>query len=208
MKKKKILLTAFEPFLDLEENLSSSAVRAFKNRRPKSLRVKKLILPTSYRRAEELILAAMEKEKPDGVVSFGVALNSPAVRVERFALNIDDAEERDVDGASPKGRPISRRAPAAYRTDVKVERIRSALKRKGIPAVVSNHAGAYVCNHLYFTVLREIREAPLETKAVFIHLPISASESIRRKGRAPYITLETAVEVVRAAVDTLSAELV
>ena len=31
-----------------------------------------------------------------------------------------------------------------------------ALKGRDIPAVISNHAGAYVCNHVFYTARHEI----------------------------------------------------
>ena len=44
------------------------------------------------------------------------------------------------------------------------------LKKEGIPASVSYHAGTYVCNHVFYVLLRALRHQP-RIPAGFVHLP-------------------------------------
>ena len=206
MKKPKILLTAFEPFGELEENLSLSTLTRFENRSPRSLRIEKVVIPTSYSRSAKLIAEVLENEKPEGVLSLGVALASPSLRIERFALNIDDSDKPDNDGQVLKDTPIIEGAPWAYRATGDVEKINTLLISEEIPSLVSNHAGTYVCNHLFYLTLHKIYESALSTRAVFIHLPLSASEAIRKEARSPFITLDMALKAAELALEALLQE--
>ena len=47
---------------------------------------------------------------------------------------------------------IAEAAPAAYISDLDLEALAAAYERAGEPAVISNHAGAYLCNHAYYVV--------------------------------------------------------
>ena len=42
---------------------------------------------------------------------------------------------------------------------------------KNIPAVISNSAGTYVCNHLFYELLYWCDKLSLPTKIGFVHLP-------------------------------------
>ena len=45
------------------------------------------------------------------------------------------------------------------------------LKSADIPYCVSNNAGNYLCNHVYYSGLDYIKQHKLHTKILFIHVP-------------------------------------
>jgi pyroglutamyl-peptidase len=49
--------------------------------------------------------------------------------------------------------------------------MRDALVARGIPCTVSNHAGAYVCNHVFYVARDGIERLSLPTLCGFIHVP-------------------------------------
>ena len=46
--------------------------------------------------------------------------------------------------------------------------------------VVSNHAGAYVCNHVYYAALHHRASGATATRALFVHVPMLAEAEIPR----------------------------
>ncbi len=42
---------------------------------------------------------------------------------------------------------------------------------------VSHHAGKFVCNHTYYTVLKYLRESESDCKSVFVHVPVLTTEN-------------------------------
>lgn len=53
----------------------------------------------------------------------------------------------------------------------------SALVAGTLLSEVSNDAGSYVCNHLYYSVLKHIDDTSWETAGVFIHIPVLSREN-------------------------------
>ncbi len=162
-----ILLTAFDPFGDLTENASQQVLEAL----PDAPDLTPLLLPTAFEAAAQAIRAHLDEHKPRAVINLGVAQSSPAIRLERVALNLDDARIPDNHGAQPRGLHIMPDAPPAYWTTLPLEAMLSALQVAGIPATLSNHAGAFVCNHVFFCVQHHLATTAPHTPAGFIHLP-------------------------------------
>lgn len=45
------------------------------------------------------------------------------------------------------------------------------LKKSGVAAQISNNAGYYLCNHIFYVGMKFICENNLNTKMIFIHIP-------------------------------------
>jgi len=50
--------------------------------------------------------------------------------------------------------------------------LEQSLKTGEISYRLSNNAGNYLCNHVYFSGLDIIKQQALNTKMIFIHVPI------------------------------------
>ena len=109
---------------------------------------------------------------------------SDCVKNERFALNLMDSVKGDNDGYIPDEETIFPNSHLALQSTLPLKAIKKSLTECGIPAVVSNSAGLYVCNTTYYTVLHHIAVRGLSTQAVFIHLPKISEEWTIRKMKA------------------------
>src|SRR5262245_59536696 len=101
----KILVTAFEPFGGDATNASLEAVRQL----PQSLGGLDIVtaeLPTSYARSASALAAAIAQSNPDLVLCVGQAGERAALCVERVAVNLQDADIADNDGARPAETPV------------------------------------------------------------------------------------------------------
>ncbi len=188
---RKLLITGFEPFGGEDRNPSWLAVEQL----PEVVgdyQIYKLRLPTVFDRAPRALLEAAAAVQPDRIISVGVAGGRDAVTPERIAVNIRDARIPDNDGQQPRGEFVADDGPAAYFSTLPVADMAQAIRDQGIPATVSNSAGAYVCNDVMYSVLRHYAGTPVQ--AGFIHVP-----QLPEQG-SPSMTLEQIVQALIAAI--------
>jgi len=198
---KKILVTAFEPFAGRSRNPSLDVLSGLRSG-PGGRRLYRAKLPVSGA-AGPRITELIRRVKPDRIISPGLAAGKTAVRVERFALNIQDYGIKDNAGRRPEGKKIKKVGPAAYFVTSDPVKLVAAIRRAGAPAYVSNHAGTYVCNTLMYEALHAAAASGLKIKFAFIHLPLTTEMALLEKpGKAlpPSLPLSLLIKAVEAAI--------
>ncbi len=198
---KKILVTAFEPFDGRGGNPTLGVLAALKA--PAGTRLFKARLPVSGRAVGKKISALLARVKPDAVVSLGLAAGEAAVRVERFAVNIADYRIKDNAGWRPEGEKLDEKGPAAYFVTINPLKLAAAVRRAGVPAYVSNHAGGYVCNTLMYRAMRAMELSGRAAKYAFIHIPVSTEMALKEKPSSkisPSLPLALLAKAVQAAI--------
>jgi pyroglutamyl-peptidase len=190
----RILLTAFEPYDQWSENSSwltlveltrwfDSGGRVVTRRYPVDL------AEVMHRLSEDL------QAGYDFAVLLGQAPGSTAIQLETTGLNITGG-----------GHPLTENGPAAYHTDLPLEDWRLRLAAEGIPAVVSHHAGTYLCNAAYFLSQHFVAARGLGTRCCFIHLPLAPRQSTQAaKGAVPLASMD--LSLMAGALAILLAEL-
>lgn len=148
------------------------------------LRVETCRVPCEFRRAVEVVAAAIERHRPALVLCLGQAGGRPHVSVERIAINVDDARAPDNGGAQPLDEPIAAEGPPAYFATLPIKAMTAAMRRAGVPTEVSNTAGTYVCNHLMYGVLHFIAASGLGARAGFVHVPYAEEQVLDKAGIA------------------------
>ncbi len=139
--------------------------------------------------------AEAEKIRADAVLCIGLAGGRAAVTPERIAVNIRDTGMSDNLGNMPRGERVTNDGPAAYFSTVSVETVAEAIREAQIPALVSNTAGTFVCNDVFYMLLHHF--AGTATKVGFIHVP-----QLPEQG-APSLPLEQIVAALQAAIGAL-----
>ena len=177
----KILVTGFEPFGGEAVNPSWEAVRHLPDT-VEGAEVVKLQIPTVFGRSAEVVREAMLAQDPDVVVCVGQAGGRFAVSPERVAINIDDGRIPDNDGNQPIDTPIRADGEPAYFSSLPVKAMVIAMKDVGVPAVVSNTAGTYVCNHIMYQVLYLIDHEFPGKRGGFVHVPYTPSQVVDKPG--------------------------
>lgn len=175
----KILLTAFEPFGDDTRN---SAWEALQLIRPEDIPAKLITLqvPTVFYRSIEIVQEKMRSEKPDAVLAIGQAQGRAALALERIAINQDDARIKDNEGNQPVDTTIYDDGQNAYFATLPIKAIVNKIKANGLPAVVSNSAGTFVCNHLMYGILYTFEKYKLNGKGGFLHVPCIPEQVIEK----------------------------
>ena len=182
----KILLTGFEPFGGEKINPSWEAVRRVKA--PAGAELVRACLPVTFREAPLQLKELIRRETPDAVVCVGQAGGRDGISLERVAVNLMDARIPDNSGFQPSDEPLEPGGPAAYFSSLPLRRMEAALKEAGLPAQISNTAGLFVCNCVFFAAAALAETERPGMRAGFIHVPY-LSEQAEDKN-APSLSLE------------------
>ncbi|MCS0629694.1 pyroglutamyl-peptidase I [Telluria mixta] len=196
---KTVLLTGFEPFNGAAINPSLEAVRALDGWSGPGFTVVARQLPCVFGTALDVLRESIAGVKPDIVIAVGQAGGRSEISLERVAINVDDASIRDNAGNQPVDTPIAADGPAAYFTTLPVKAIVKALRLRGFPSGVSQTAGTFVCNHVFYGLMHHAVGQPL--KAGFIHVPFLPEQAADRPERPPSMALRDIVDALRIAVE-------
>jgi len=211
----KILLTGFEPFGPIQVNPSEEIVRRIgqhagrrmgqgmreEARGHGTVELRAEVLPTEFVAADRRIRQLIREFEPDAVLCLGVAPQRDKISLERFALNIDDDSLPDNAGRLRAGRRIAPNGPAAYWSTLPLEHFRKGIERRGIPVSYSNHAGTYLCNHIFYVARHEIEKLGNGAPCGFVHVPPLQEKANRKKPRG--LALDTMVEAVECCLEVL-----
>jgi len=195
---KMILVTGFEPFAGESINSSQEVVRRLQGAVIARHRVVVAMLPCVFAKVNRELGRLYRLHRPFLVICIGQANGRKAIAVERVAINVNDAQIADNAGARPVDRPVVRGGPAAYFSTLPVKAIVEALRAKGIPAEVSQTAGTFVCNHVFYGLMHRLGRQP-GIRGGFIHVPILSEQATSGQ---PSMLLETIVLAVRIALAT------
>lgn len=196
----RLLLACFEPFAGRRRNLSEFAVERLRLRRGegwfRSRGIVVVRLPVAWERVVACLGRALTRYRPAAVLLAGEHRRARKVQIERVALNVAHASLADNDGERRHlGSVGEASAPLALATTADVELLRRRIRRRGLPAALSHHAGTFICNAAYYTALGRCPEA------VFLHLPGRFDDG----GGRPHVdrladALEAALEELAGAV--------
>jgi pyroglutamyl-peptidase len=202
------LLTGFGPFGSAVSNPTERLVTHLAGDGVPGHDLTTRVLPVSFARVPELLRAEIEIGGRDGrpfdvILMLGLATGSKCWRVEQFGRNGNKAIE-DIDGFMPPAGPIALDAPETFSSTLPTEAILTALEQSGLPAVASENAGGYLCNHALFTVLRYLQQQNHSARAGFLHVP--ADEQTFKPGvtTAPMFPFDQHIAVVRAVLGVLT----
>lgn len=195
-----VLLTGFAPFGGETSNPSWDAVAALHGKRVGGHRVVARQLPVEFGASLRLLQTAVRETRPTLVLCVGQAGGRAQLSIERIAINIDDARIPDNADACPIDAPIVADGPAAYFATLPIKAILVALREAGIPAEVSQSAGTYVCNHVFYGLMHALRGKP-RVRAGFVHIPYSPQQAAGHPG-APSLSVEVVTEALRIALRT------
>lgn len=169
----RILLTGFDPFNGAQVNPSWQAVQALHNRQIGGRRVVAAQLPTVFGDSLRVLDTLLDQLRPELVICVGQAGGRRALSLERVAINVDDAPIPDNAGCQPVDRPVAPGAPVAYFSGLPIKAALAALQREGLPAEVSQTAGTFVCNHVFYGLMHRLATHPglRHARGGFVHVP-------------------------------------
>ncbi|AOE92521.1 pyroglutamyl-peptidase I [Ralstonia pseudosolanacearum] len=196
-----VLITGIEPFESDPTNPSWDIARALDGERIDGATLVARQLPCVFGRANRELVAAIEATQPSLVLALGLASGRSELSVERVAINVIDARIPDNAGNQPVDVPVVADGPAAYFSSLPIKAIVHALRAAGVPAAVSQSAGTYNCNHLFYGLMHHIATRAPRMRGGFIHVPATPELAARHPGR-PSLRLDAQIAGMRVAVRT------
>ncbi len=187
----KALVTGFEPFGGEPINPALEALERLPPRL-RSVAIATQVLPAVFGQALDVLEEAVRATAPDIVLCVGLAGGRAALSLERVAINIDDARIPDNKGRRPIDLPIAAGGPAAYFATLPIKAAVAALRDAGLPAIVSNSAGTFVCNHVFYGLMHLAATRRLDFRGGFLHVPFLPSQAARQDG-APSMAIDDIV---------------
>jgi len=169
----RILVTGFDPFGGATVNPSWTAVHLLHGRVIAGHEVVGAQLPTEFGRSLEVLRELMGLHRPRLVLCTGQAGGRSAISLERVAINVNDARIPDNRGLQPIDTPVVPGAPNAYFTTLPIKAMLAALLAAGIRAEVSQTAGTFVCNQVFYGLMHLLATEPAHAgvRGGMVHVP-------------------------------------
>ena len=191
-----VLLTGFDAFGGERINPSWLSVQALHGRRIAGHRVVTAQLPTVFDESLHVLRGLLKQYRPALVICVGQAGGRSALSLERVAINVNDARIADNAAAQPVDTPVIPDGPAAYFTTLPIKAMLLTLQREAVTAEVSQTAGTFVCNHVFYGLMHLLatQHGLRRTRGGFIHVPDLPGQG------TPSMPLEDMVRGLRLAV--------
>jgi pyroglutamyl-peptidase len=198
----RILITGFEPFGGQSINPSWEVARALEGLSWPQAQVRAIQLPCVFAQAAKALTRALDDVRPDIVLALGQAEGRSDISVERVAINVMDARIADNAGAQPIDLPVAPGGPAAYFSTLPIKYLVARLRAAGFPASVSQTAGTFVCNQVFYVLQHAL--AGQAVRSGFVHLPLLPEQAAHWPGPPmPSMPLGTQVAALTCALRSL-----
>ena len=169
-----MLISGFDAFGALTTNPTEALVERLAS---SGTDIQSIILPTSFSRSWPHLRDQIISTQATSVVMFGYAASADGLRVERRALNSCRLSSTDNDGNHPT-KVISPSGPSQLYSTVR-DSFWQEVNAVGKRVSVSNNAGGYVCNYVYFRALQFAHSLDRRLPVLFVHTSVFPSDAGR-----------------------------
>lgn len=203
---KTLLLTGFEPFMKFPVNPTMRIAEELHGTKIGNYKIHSEILPVEFSKSGDALMAYIKEVNPDVVISLGLAGGRSKITPERIAINVNDGPA-DNRGHVPVDEPIIPGGADGYFSTIPNREMVNALNEFGLPATISNTAGAYLCNNVMYRALHFANKERTDLLAGFIHIPASHELAILQ-GSVPSWSHEDLKKAIEICIEVLSNECV
>ncbi|MEM9160989.1 MAG: hypothetical protein AAGB46_18215 [Verrucomicrobiota bacterium] len=186
----KLLITGFLPWGPHAANSACEVLRSINPSEFPEWKIERREIPVSWSEVPSAIDACV-KATPDVFIALG-QYQGNRIRLETTAHNRCDPNKADVDGLFPTDSKIAETAPERLPTALPITEIETELLKKQIPTQVSDDAGDYLCNYLFFHQMLKAEES---VSAGFIHLPLLTDWDLAKTKAAVETIVETTCDI-------------
>jgi pyroglutamyl-peptidase len=187
-----VLITAFKPYDQWAENASWLALQELTKDLPTEISLTTRLYPVDYDEVGKLLEQDLKRDY-DFALHLGQAPGAAKIRLEAIGVNV--ASRPGVEGLEVS--MLVPGAPIGYRSNLPLSAWALSLRKAGIPAEVSYHAGTYLCNATLYLTHHLIAQYGLRTRAAFVHLPLDVSQVIDQERPMPALPASLSAAAVR-----------
>lgn len=167
-----VLITAFEPYDRWKTNSSWLSLVQLTQDLPREPAVTTRLYPVDFPEVKRRLAEDLQ-ENYDFALHLGQAPGSGRIQLESIGVNIGGSSSQSPD----QYRPLIDDGPVAYQSELPLGEWAVLLRRSGVPAQVSFHAGTYLCNAMLYLSCYFAERLSLKTQSAFIHLPLDCSQT-------------------------------
>jgi pyroglutamyl-peptidase len=166
-----ILLAGFGPFAGMPVNPSWQAIEPLKEAMIGGYDVRVMEIPVVWDEAFPLFFAEYFRLRPSMAIGTGVAMGNSTIRLEKTARNhaagVDEANDEWTSGEIEPG------GPATYTALLPLNMLQASLKGAQFGAVITSNAGDYLCNFLFYGLMKQMVVENPERHILggFVHVP-------------------------------------
>lgn len=201
----RFLITGFAPFGASKVNPSYEAVR----RLPEMLGEHEIVraeIPVVYDRCGDVLEELLDRVQPDVALCLGQAAGREGVSLENTAVNVKAASAPDNAGVTFSGEKIDPAGPESIPARLPLRELSQLLREAGIPTKISYSAGTYVCNNLFYRLLRYAETNDPHLRCGFIHIPPDESQLPYFPAGTPFLPVSEVVRALKLTVAFLGAQ--
>jgi pyroglutamyl-peptidase len=171
----RVLVTGFGPFPSIPHNASASLVLALANSpAAPGLEIATAIIPVIWASARGATQEAVARFQPDAILHFGVSKRAFGFEIETRAFNMSGPREDHAGVVRPEKPLVHAGKPVLMPALPPLDLLR-ALTAVGLPAALSEDAGRYLCNALFYWSLTD--GEPDGRLVSFVHVPALGAEA-------------------------------
>lgn len=194
-----VLITAFEPYDRWQQNSSWLALLELTRDLPTEPRVVTRRYPVDFQQARQKLEEDLQANY-DFALHLGQAPGSGRIQLEAIGLNVGGVSTQLPD----QFQHLESSGPVAYRSDLPLSDWAAQIRAAGIPAVVSYHAGTYLCNAVLYLSLHTAQTRGLKTRSTFVHLPLSPQQVLAERNDHATMPPELTAAGIRLILDALA----
>lgn len=102
--------------------------------------------------------------------SFDTSVKQLINKIKNYELIISFGQA-PLDKDTIKIEVIGKKENTLYKTDFNYSKIKEDIQKTGYKVYISEDAGNFLCNNLYYNGLKYIKEKNINCKMIFIHIP-------------------------------------
>lgn len=148
----KVLISSFKPFNNMVNNYSTEVLKYIDTK-------DKIILDVVYDECYKQLNEEYNLEEYDLIIALGEARSRNVLTIETQAVNISSCSLKDNKGNLKQNENIITNGKDIIQTKINLNKISNIGE-------LSNNAGKFVCNNLYYHLLFNY-----PSKSLFIHIP-------------------------------------
>lgn len=193
----RVLISGFEAFGGRKTNPTALLIEALNNKEipiPEGLKVDQILLPVTFEQSFYVLQNKINSFNPDVVIAFGQSAKADAIKLENLAVNLIDADIEDNQGMQPREQMINHLGEPTYVSTLPLQGIENALIDAGIPVQMSNSAGSYVCNYVFYRMMESNQDSL--RLCGFIHVPLLPEHAEPGEPSLPFSDLLKTVNLI------------
>ncbi|MCI2898625.1 hypothetical protein FH128_01590 [Staphylococcus hominis] len=196
----KILVTGFDLWSGVSINPSWENIKDLPTK-VSGHTIKVAKISVVYSKIKNEMETLITNEKPDLIISFGLASSIQRPRVESYGWNWA-SNGADADGVNPNGRLNKEdNARVGYKTTYDYTQVQEWIKGSEFTSYASTDAGDFLCNANIFYSLQKLDKDLLNTPYMFVHVPSETTMALDTQKKFVKLIIQKAVQEMNQMLD-------